>query len=337
MNRSGLFVSATSRWMFGVVSSQSVMRRVLDSCMADHKPYEMPSPGALLAKGVKMLGEIAASLASDSINSLVRRLLAVQDQQVTMLMNLKEDLDNVTKGPWRTGRFYLEDAYAASSLLARDSALNGARRAFYDAVGQAHDASRQKALVAADLALVLALLSESEDALRWAIRSFRFAEEHARGCATAAQEAVRGPASFREEWRFDYWVRSMPGSFQWVWPIGDQLGGTVYGPRTRRLRAGVIRALEQGTRVPAELEEARSLLGLSALSRNQHRIVLATVNMEPARLIYRAHEAAEVVGDHANLCVELGYPVAQGILKVDLSRHFTAIVQYITVQASLSA
>ena len=124
-----------------------------------------------------MFAEVATAMASDTIRSLIRQIVAVQDEQVQLMTELKEDLSRLLEGAWQTSKLYLEDAAGTSSPAARDRALEDARRSLSEAVGVAANKSAHKAAVAGELTLVLALLNRAEDAARWAARSFTFAEE----------------------------------------------------------------------------------------------------------------------------------------------------------------
>jgi hypothetical protein len=267
-----------------------------------------------------MFAEIAASLASDTIKSLILKIVAVQDEQVQLMTELKEDVDRLSEGPWRTSRYYLEDAANAPGAAARNRALEDARRALYEAAGLAADASVHKAAVAGELALVLALLNQKEDAAQWASRSLIFAEEHAAVVASKAQHALR---TWGIEWRrvisYKSWALGVP-DYPWIW-VNPMKGE---GRQLRSLQARIIPLLEQGVELPSD--KAALELVLPNLSRYQRRVVRETLTVGAIQLLYGAHRAARAVDDYESLCSRFGVSCVRGHLRVDLSTQHKVVV-----------
>jgi hypothetical protein len=119
-----------------------------------------------------VLIEIATAIgqraATSATQILLRDLLGVQDRQLEALQAIRQDVRTLLEGPWRRAKLLLAEAAEASDKDIRDSYLRDAKTALFEAVSHEPSATPRRATVAADLAIVLGMLSERQASLRWA-------------------------------------------------------------------------------------------------------------------------------------------------------------------------
>jgi hypothetical protein len=120
------------------------------------------NPGELAAQIVKAaVSAVAGPLAGGVTEALLRELLAVQDRQVELILELRADVSLLRNGPWATARMHLQQAAAPGRTAAEIAEyLTLARNSLFEAIPLQYEQTLDRSQVCLDLAMVLRILGD---------------------------------------------------------------------------------------------------------------------------------------------------------------------------------
>ncbi|MEU4237545.1 hypothetical protein [Actinoplanes sp. NPDC026619] len=79
---------------------------------------------------IEFVVAVTSDVAAGTVTSLLRKLLAVQEDQAQQIAGLRTDLRRLLEGPWRRSQTATEDAIAAAGPRRRQLQVKGNAAAF---------------------------------------------------------------------------------------------------------------------------------------------------------------------------------------------------------------
>jgi hypothetical protein len=121
------------------------------------------------------LVEIALAIGQSGAKSLtasiLQDLLKVQNEQVRILKELRQDVKTLVDGPWHRANLLLAEAANTSRSSTSRGYLADARDALFDAYSHYPSASPRRATVAVNMSVVFGLLGDNAASLRWGLKA----------------------------------------------------------------------------------------------------------------------------------------------------------------------
>ena len=138
---------------------------------------------------------IGAKAGSSASLSLLREIAGLQNEQVAVLKEMREDIRKMVDGPWRKAMVLVEQAVFTTGASERRARLHEARDALFTAYSQEPEATPRRATIAVDLAVVHWLLDELDHARRWATKAHEDQSAAVTAAVDVALKALNSRAS----------------------------------------------------------------------------------------------------------------------------------------------
>jgi hypothetical protein len=262
---------------------------------------------------------IATRAGYSATMSLLREVVGLQNQQVAVLKELREDVRRMVEGPWRKATLLLEEAAATTVVPERRARLQEARDSLFGAYSLEPGATARRATIAIDLALVHGLLNEPPHARRWAAKAHADQSAAVRSGVDIALNALNSRASMlKAPIDGDFW--SLLSTSRRKDPAGTERW---------------IRERYERGRLPAELPP-KARLGGNGVPPFLPPVARAETTSAGGRELMRLHRMVRNVEEYrrVRLTFEPDAHVAQFELPVDLSHRWHARIVWQPVAVS---
>lgn len=131
---------------------------------------------------------LGTKVGSSGSLALLKQIAGLQDEQVAVLKEMREDIRGMVERPWRKAKLLVEQAGFTTDPGERRTRLQEARAALFDAYSQEAAATPRRAMIAVDIALVHGMLDEPDHARRWATKAH---EDQIAAVSAAVEVALR--------------------------------------------------------------------------------------------------------------------------------------------------